>query len=66
MLNKYEKENTNVKQNIMDYFLKIQPSLRKKYKQEKQSYCIICGEPSQGKECRACQILKQIKPKRFK
>ncbi len=61
MLNEQEKSSPGMKRNIVEYFLKIQPALRKRYKGQSQAYCTVCGEPSQAEVCRACQIIGEIK-----
>ena len=61
MLNEYEKENVNVKKNIIDYFMKILPDLKKKYKNQEFRHCKKCGEPSRAEVCRTCQIIGEIK-----
>ncbi len=65
-LGDYEKENKLVKKNIVDYFMRVQPQLKQKYKTQTYTYCQKCGEPSKGSICRTCQIILEIKPKRFK
>lgn len=63
-LNKYEKKEPKIKENIIDNFLKILPKLKNKYKKEKAGICEKCGEPSQGKICRTCQIISSVKPQK--
>ena len=63
MLNDLEKQNKNVKKNILCYFLKMLPELKKKFKKQDYSYCTKCGEPSKGKVCRTCQIIGNITQK---
>lgn len=66
MLDDYEKTNHDAKKNIVDYFMKILPELKKRYRTEGYSYCSRCGEPSKRDVCRTCQIIAEVKPKRFK
>ena len=66
LLDDYEKKNKFVKQNIVGYFMKLQPQLKQKHKSQKYGCCSVCGEPSKGKVCRTCQIIMEIRHKRFK
>jgi uncharacterized protein (TIGR00269 family) len=61
LLNDYEKTNPKVKRNIVNYFMRILPELKKRYRTEGYTYCSRCGEPSKGKVCRTCQIVGEIK-----
>jgi len=61
-LDELEKENHDAKKNIVDYFMRILPKLKKKYSSKgKISYCERCGEPSKSNVCRACQIISSVK-----
>ncbi|MBW3014915.1 TIGR00269 family protein [Candidatus Woesearchaeota archaeon] len=61
-LNKLEKDNKLIKQNIVLNFLKTLPKLKRYYKTtEKPQACKICGEPSKSGICKTCQIIKMIK-----
>jgi uncharacterized protein (TIGR00269 family) len=61
MLDEIEKENKNIKGNIVKSFMKILPELRKKSIKEKPLYCKTCGEPGRNEICRACSIMQYIK-----
>lgn len=61
LLDNQEKANPRIKQNIVDYFLKIQPALKKEFRTQKHTYCAKCGEPSKSEICRTCQIIGEIK-----
>jgi uncharacterized protein (TIGR00269 family) len=62
MLNQIEKKNPLVKRNIINYFLKILPELRNKFKtKDKIGYCEICKEPAKNKICQTCKILSMLK-----
>jgi uncharacterized protein (TIGR00269 family) len=59
-LNKKEREEPKIKENIVKSFLKILPALRKEYKtKEKVNYCKICKEPSRGEFCKMCRLLEK-------
>jgi len=60
MLDDYEKINPDVKKNIIDNFMKMLPSLKKQYGNQKYTLCIKCGEPSRGEVCRTCQIIGEL------
>ncbi|MFA5176013.1 MAG: ATP-binding protein [Candidatus Nanoarchaeia archaeon] len=57
LIPKYEIEVNN----IVESFFKILPSLQKQYKNEKINYCSNCSEPTPGKECKTCQLIKKLK-----
>ena len=60
----FEKKYPKTKENIINWFLKILPELKKGFKKnEKITYCTICGEPSQKTVCNACTILGKLKQK---
>lgn len=62
VLSDYEKKHPGAHKNIVDWFLKISPRLKKRFRSEKkQEYCKNCGEPARNKECMTCQILAKIK-----
>lgn len=62
MLNDMERINPSVKRNIVDYFLKILPGIRNRFKtKDKISYCRICKEPAKDKICQTCKILSLLK-----
>lgn len=62
MLNKIEKKNKDIKLNIVNNFLKIQPELKKYYKtDEKLKSCSNCGEPARGELCKTCELLNLVK-----
>lgn len=54
-----EKDNPRIKENIIKNFLKLLPRLKKSYSSmEKIDYCRSCGEPSRGKMCNTCNIIR--------
>jgi len=61
----FEKKHNKTKENIINWFLKILPELKKDFKKgEEMTYCTICGEPSQKTICNACTILENLKNKK--
>ncbi len=62
----FEKKYNKTKENIINWFLRILPELKKSFKREEITYCNICGEPSQKNICNACAIISRLKTKRFK
>lgn len=51
----------NARENAIQFFLKVQPKLAKKYgNYNKPQNCTKCGEPSSTPVCRSCQILNTI------
>jgi uncharacterized protein (TIGR00269 family) len=62
LLSKYEEKHRGTHKNIIKWFLRILPELKKKYKSsDKQAYCSNCGEPARKEVCMTCQILSKIK-----
>jgi len=59
----FEKKYPKAKENIINWFLKIMPELKKSLKKGKIAYCTICGEPSQRTVCNACAITSNLKQK---
>ena len=59
----FEKKHNKTKENIINWFLRILPGLKKGLKKGKMTYCTICGEPSQKKVCNACIIISNLKQK---
>jgi uncharacterized protein (TIGR00269 family) len=58
----FEKEDPAVREKIIKAFLKVLPRMKKLYKREEDiEYCETCGEPTQKKMCKTCQILKNLK-----
>ena len=59
---KYEKINPNTHKKIMNAYLSILPTLKKKFKStKKQNYCKNCGEPASKSHCMTCQLLSKLK-----
>jgi len=51
-----------VKQNIVDNFIKMLPKLKEKYlKEGKLCICEACGEPSSEKICTTCRLIQKLK-----
>ncbi len=61
MLNEWEQKNPALKRNIINYFLRIMPKLKKVYTRGEISVCTKCNEPSSHKICKTCQILDNFK-----
>ncbi len=55
-----EKENSNLKENLVLNFLDIQKEMRKKII-GKLVYCKECGEPSRNEVCKVCSMLKNLR-----
>ncbi len=61
LLNELEKDNTNIKQNIIQNFIKILPKLKKQFKTNKEiNLCKYCKEPSKSDICKTCQLVSLI------
>ena len=59
----YEKEESDVKSNVIKNFIKIMPSLKKEYKaKDKFQYCEVCKEPSKNEVCKTCKLISILKP----
>lgn len=59
-LNEFEKDNPNVKNNIVNFFLNnIKPEQTNK--KVSINSCKICGEATAGEICKACEILEKLK-----
>ena len=56
-LNTMEKENLEIKQNIIEYFLEHQEKIREQTEETETTLCTKCGEPSSSGTCKSCQIL---------
>ena len=59
----FEKKYPKTKENIINWFLRILPELKKGLKKGKMTYCTICSEPSQRTICNACTIISNLKQK---
>jgi len=59
----FEKKYPKTKENIINWFLRILPELKKGLKKDKMTYCTICSEPSQRTICNACTIISNLKQK---
>ncbi len=59
LLNEYEEKNKGAKRKIVLKFLEFLPKLKKKYSGE-LNYCRECGEPSAGKVCNRCKLMKRL------
>ena len=56
-----EEKYPGAKDRIVGSFLEILPELREFYKTDKKiNYCEICGEPSSGNVCNACNLFKKL------
>ncbi|MBU3941591.1 MAG: TIGR00269 family protein, partial [Nanoarchaeota archaeon] len=62
----FEKKYSETKENIINWFLRILPELKKGFKRDKEmTYCTICEEPSQKSICNACTILEKLENKKI-
>ncbi len=62
----FEKKHNKTKENIINWFLRILPELKKGFKKgEEMTYCTVCGEPSQKTICNACTILGKLENKKI-
>lgn len=60
-LNSMEDIRDGIKNGIVNSFLEILPELKKKYKQERSyGICERCNNPSSGKVCNTCQLIKEL------
>ena len=60
-LTKLEKKHLEVKNAIVNSFLKIMPTLKQKYKGVEFKKCEKCGFPSSQELCKTCLLLREIK-----
>ncbi len=61
LLNKLEKNNKDIKHNIITNFIKMLPNLKKKYSTNKKiNLCEYCKEPSKNQVCKSCQLISLI------
>jgi len=58
-LNRMEEKHAGIKFTISKSMERIRPAAEKIVKHERFNECTICGEPTSGKTCKACQILQQ-------
>lgn len=64
LLNRMNKKNPGYNKNIVNYFLKMLPDLRKKFSTKQRiNCCRICREPAKENICQTCRILSLLKPK---
>jgi len=62
IIQELEKNEKKIKLNIVNNFLKLLPSLRKKHAEGlKINYCAECGEPSRNEICKKCELVKKNK-----
>jgi uncharacterized protein (TIGR00269 family) len=55
------KDNREVKQNLVNHFLKMLPKMRKKLGKNNQvKYCKLCGEPARHDICNKCQMMDKF------
>jgi|SRR3989339_506565 len=61
-LKKLESDNSQIKLNIVNTFLGLQDTLKKRFSvTENMVYCQFCGEPSRKETCKMCGLIKIIK-----
>jgi len=59
LIDKMEKKDPDVKQNIVKGFLDMLPVLRERYESDRKlKYCKVCGEPTRNEVCKRCQLMK--------
>lgn len=56
-----EKDHPEVKNAIVQSFLKIMPMLKEKYKNAEFGKCKRCGFPASHDICKACEMLRELK-----
>jgi len=65
ILNEYESKHPGAKKNMVNKFLLLLPSIKKKYSRKNDSakigYCKLCGEPSSRQICNTCLLIEKIK-----
>jgi len=55
------KDSRQVKQNLVNHFMKMLPKMRKKLgKYNQVKYCSICGEPARHDLCNKCQMMDKF------
>ena len=55
------KDSREIKQNLVNHFLKILPKMRKKLGKNNQvQYCKLCGEPARHDTCNKCQMMEKF------
>ncbi|MBU0761439.1 MAG: TIGR00269 family protein, partial [Candidatus Altiarchaeota archaeon] len=59
-LDELETESPGMKMQMVKGFIELVPNLKKQYMTGSIDTCKICGEPSSGKTCRACTIIKML------
>ncbi len=61
MVNNFDKKYPSTKYSIVNSFLEILPSLKKRYKNTEIKKCIYCSEPASNEVCQACEYVKKLK-----
>ncbi|MBU4493483.1 MAG: TIGR00269 family protein [Nanoarchaeota archaeon] len=62
----FEKKYPKTKENIINWFLRILPELKRGFKKgEEMTYCNICKEPSQRTICNVCTMLGKLENKKI-
>jgi len=64
LLNKEENEHPGTKKNILKNYLLLKKRIHTEKSIVKVQRCVLCGEASKEKICKACQIKKQILSKK--
>jgi len=61
-LNELEKTDSQIKENIVENFIKLLPVLKENFKfDEILKYCKICNEPSRNDTCKRCELMQIMK-----
>jgi uncharacterized protein (TIGR00269 family) len=60
MLNRLEEKHAGMKFTIFSSIERIRPALEEVVKKEGLGECVECGEPTTGKVCVTCQMLRQV------
>jgi uncharacterized protein (TIGR00269 family) len=60
LLNRMEEKHPGMKFTVFNSIERIRPGVEELARQEGLRECVECGEPTTGKVCRTCQMLKQL------
>jgi uncharacterized protein (TIGR00269 family) len=60
MLNRVEDRHHGTKYTIFSSMERLRPAIEKAAEQEELRECVECGEPTTGRICRTCEMLKEL------
>ena len=60
LLNDIEEKFQGTKYSIVNSFLQILPELKEKFREEKASHCVSCGEVAAKDKCNACRYMEKL------